>query len=155
MAQVGDILTAQFEDAPFDVCTDKGTYDAISLCPEDSCTKRKHYVVSVASLLMPRGIYIITSCNWTAEEIEEQFKPCERGWREGPSYIHVCILFSFVFISRFCAQSHTPRTTLPIRRQNWTNCLHSCASESSAVYLTSIFVYCITHTVAPFLTSWM
>ena len=75
---VTDILTAQmsqFDDAPFDVCTDKGTYDAISLCPEDSCSKRKQYVTSVASLLTDRGIYIITSCNWTGEEIEQQFEP--------------------------------------------------------------------------------
>ena len=80
--QVTDILTAQmsqFDDAPFDVCTDKGTYDAISLCPEDSCSKRKQYVTSVASLLTDRGIYIITSCNWTGEEIEQQFEPCECG----------------------------------------------------------------------------
>ena len=66
---------SQFDDAPFDVCTDKGTYDAISLCPEDSCSKRKQYVTSVASLLTDRGIYIITSCNWTGEEIEQQFEP--------------------------------------------------------------------------------
>ena len=29
MAQVGDILTARLENAPFNVCTDKGTNDAI------------------------------------------------------------------------------------------------------------------------------
>ena len=78
--QVCDILAAhlsQFGDAPFDVCMDKGTYDAISLCPDDSCAKRKDYVSSVAALLASSGLFMITSCNWTGDEILEQFKPCE------------------------------------------------------------------------------
>ena len=59
---------------PYDVCFDKGTYDAISLDPEDSKTKRVKYIENVARLLKPNGLLVITSCNWTEKELPEHFK---------------------------------------------------------------------------------
>lgn len=57
----------------FDVCIDKGTYDAICLSPEESKEKRLAYMRNVSKLLSSDGIYVITSCNWTKAEIVAQF----------------------------------------------------------------------------------
>ena len=63
----------------FDICLDKGTYDAISLCPEGSQSKRRKYIENVADLLEPasgemeKGLLILTSCNWTESELRKQF----------------------------------------------------------------------------------
>ena len=62
----------------FDVCLDKGTYDAISLCPEDAKSKRQKYIENVSELLGSGGdakrFLILTSCNWTEEELVKQFE---------------------------------------------------------------------------------
>lgn len=53
---------------------DKGTYDAVSLNPDDPKSKRLQYVEKVSELLKSDGFFIITSCNWTQHELCEQFK---------------------------------------------------------------------------------
>jgi len=53
----------------FDVCLDKGTFDAIALCPDDALGKRAIYVRNVAKLLNETGLLIITSCNFTEQEL--------------------------------------------------------------------------------------
>ena len=57
---------------------DKGTYDAISLCPDDARSKRRKYIENVADLLQTgpdkKGLFIITSCNWTEEELTKQLQ---------------------------------------------------------------------------------
>ena len=62
----------------FDACFDKGTYDAISLCPDDATSKRQRYIENVAELLGSpedkRKLLILTSCNWTESELVEQFQ---------------------------------------------------------------------------------
>jgi hypothetical protein len=62
----------------FDVCFDKGTYDAISLCPDNATSKRQKYIENVAEILGPpedkRKFLILTSCNWTENELDEQFQ---------------------------------------------------------------------------------
>ena len=57
----------------FNVCVDKGTYDAISLDPTEAGSKRKQYTQSVATLLSAGGLFVITSCNWTEEELTSHF----------------------------------------------------------------------------------
>jgi len=71
----------------FDVILDKGTFDAISLCPEDAEEKKKQYVDFVRSVLKEGeevgeeearsdssgGIFCLTSCNWTKEELVKTF----------------------------------------------------------------------------------
>lgn len=57
----------------FDIVHDKGTYDAISLNPNDSILKRKDYCDIVHDLLQPNGIFIITSCNWSESELLANF----------------------------------------------------------------------------------
>ncbi|XP_003383000.1 PREDICTED: protein-lysine N-methyltransferase Mettl10-like [Amphimedon queenslandica] len=72
----GDILTDDtIEDmiGQIDLVLDKGTYDAISLSPNEAKTKRKAYNESVLSLLKKDGLFIIVSCNWTQDELKDQF----------------------------------------------------------------------------------
>ncbi|XP_055686966.1 EEF1A lysine methyltransferase 2 [Lutzomyia longipalpis] len=57
----------------FKITHDKGTYDAISLCPDDPTTKRAKYLENVHSLTEDKGIFIITSCNWTEDELKSFF----------------------------------------------------------------------------------
>lgn len=71
--EVKDILapiTSPFEK--FKIVHDKGTYDAISLS-ENSKDNRTTYIENVYSILDDNGLYIITSCNWTQDELLGQF----------------------------------------------------------------------------------
>ncbi|XP_015277683.1 PREDICTED: protein-lysine N-methyltransferase METTL10 [Gekko japonicus] len=71
--QVEDILNPSDELSGFHVCIDKGTFDAISLNPENAAEKRKQYVKSLHRILRPGGLFLITSCNWTREELLNEF----------------------------------------------------------------------------------
>lgn len=62
----------------FDVVLDKGTFDAICLSQEIDAQGRRiceGYREKVEPLVKRGGRFLITSCNWTAEEL--------RGWFEG------------------------------------------------------------------------
>lgn len=48
---------------------DKGTYDAISLIPGDDITTRQAYLKTVKQILSSDGVFVITSCNWTKEQL--------------------------------------------------------------------------------------
>jgi SAM-dependent methyltransferase len=64
--------------AGFDVVLDKGTFDAICLSQETDAQGRRiceRYREKVEPLVRNGGRFLITSCNWTAEEL--------RGWFEG------------------------------------------------------------------------
>lgn len=58
----------------FKVVHDKGTYDAISLNPDNPKEKRMAYLRNVLRLMTPDGYFIITSCNWTEEELRTTFQ---------------------------------------------------------------------------------
>ncbi|GAB5578869.1 EEF1A lysine methyltransferase 2 isoform X5 [Prionailurus iriomotensis] len=57
----------------FHICVDKGTFDAISLNPDSAIEKRKQYVKSLSRVLNVKGFFLITSCNWTKEELLNEF----------------------------------------------------------------------------------
>lgn len=62
----------------FDVVLDKGTFDAICLSQETDAQGRRiceGYREKVEPLLKAGGRFLVTSCNWTAEEL--------RAWFEG------------------------------------------------------------------------
>ncbi|EEB08984.1 methyltransferase [Schizosaccharomyces japonicus yFS275] len=61
----------------WDLLLDKGTLDAISLCPDlvDGQPADHVYVRQAAKALGPHGILLVTSCNWTEEELIEKFAP--------------------------------------------------------------------------------
>lgn len=53
----------------FDIVHDKGTYDAVSLHPSDPGSKREAYIQNVHKLITDGGLFILTSCNWTEDEL--------------------------------------------------------------------------------------
>ncbi|XP_040217285.1 EEF1A lysine methyltransferase 2 [Rana temporaria] len=71
--QVTDFLDSFSPSEQFDICLDKGTFDAVSLDPSDAQEKRTQYVNVLCTILKPKGLFIITSCNWTKEELLKQF----------------------------------------------------------------------------------
>jgi SAM-dependent methyltransferase len=61
----------------FDVLLDKGTFDAISLSSETDSSGRRIcelYSDCIMPLLKSNGIFLITSCNWTEEELRSWFE---------------------------------------------------------------------------------
>lgn len=63
----------------FDVVLDKGTFDAISLM--NSQSQHQHpcevYREKVAPLVRPDGFLVVTSCNWTRDELKSWLAPSE------------------------------------------------------------------------------
>ncbi|KAG7279901.1 hypothetical protein CRUP_021534 [Coryphaenoides rupestris] len=53
----------------------KGTFDAISLNPEDTKEVRTRYVRALSGALKEGGYFVITSCNWTKEQLLQRFSP--------------------------------------------------------------------------------
>ncbi|KAI3641716.1 hypothetical protein MIR68_000284 [Amoeboaphelidium protococcarum] len=76
---VCDILSPDLctDLAKYDVVLDKGTFDAISLMPGKDQIDAKEivnqYASNVSNMLTESGLFIITSCNWTREELERKF----------------------------------------------------------------------------------
>ncbi|KAL1461973.1 hypothetical protein WDU94_013831, partial [Cyamophila willieti] len=71
--KVQDLLSPNISPNVYHITVDKGTYDAISLNPEDPASKRKTYISNVHTMLKPDGLFIITSCNWTETELLDHF----------------------------------------------------------------------------------
>ncbi|ETN40779.1 uncharacterized protein HMPREF1541_05059 [Cyphellophora europaea CBS 101466] len=64
----------------FDLVLDKGTFDAISLSYDtvpDVHGAQQHlnqvYPAKIAAMIKPNGFFLITSCNWTEDEIVRWF----------------------------------------------------------------------------------
>ncbi|XP_017878868.1 EEF1A lysine methyltransferase 2-like isoform X1 [Ceratina calcarata] len=74
--QACDILDSETFNlsSDFKLVHDKGTYDAISLHPQDPASKRQKYIENIHKILLPSGYLVLTSCNWTKEEIEKHFQ---------------------------------------------------------------------------------
>lgn len=74
--EVGDILNEESCLAfnhKYQVCHDKGTYDAISLMSDNFKQLQMSYIKVVKKILNEGGFFIITSCNWTKDQLLEQF----------------------------------------------------------------------------------
>ncbi|KAL8745556.1 MAG: hypothetical protein Q9190_002322 [Brigantiaea leucoxantha] len=66
----------------WDVVLDKGTFDAVSLNPETDNQGRRvmeGYRERVEQMIKPGGRFLVTSCNWTEEEL--------KGWFEGGTLV--------------------------------------------------------------------
>jgi hypothetical protein len=69
---------AGIQGSPFQVCFDKGTYDALMLNPGASKSDvTRAYAANVRRSLLDGGRLVLTSCNWTQEELCQHFKDCE------------------------------------------------------------------------------
>ncbi|MCI4382798.1 hypothetical protein PGIGA_G00018930 [Pangasianodon gigas] len=73
--QEQDFLNPSPELKGFDLCIDKGTFDAISLNPEGREMAKLQYMSSLRAALKPQGHFVITSCNWTKEQLLQIFSP--------------------------------------------------------------------------------
>ncbi|XP_041984051.1 EEF1A lysine methyltransferase 2 [Aricia agestis] len=73
--QVYDIINDDIEKlgCKFGLVHDKGTYDAISLNPENPKQNELKYQEKVTEMLSENGIFVITSCNWTEAELISHF----------------------------------------------------------------------------------
>ncbi|XP_031767745.2 EEF1A lysine methyltransferase 2 [Galleria mellonella] len=73
--KVFDIINDDVSDlgTNFGIVHDKGTYDAISLNPDNPKENRRKYLEQVTKILCDNGLFIITSCNWTDQELIKQF----------------------------------------------------------------------------------
>jgi len=62
-------------DAAWDLVLDKGTFDAMVLVEKDDEGKSSAdtYPSRVANIVKPGGFFLITSCNFTEDELKEKF----------------------------------------------------------------------------------
>jgi SAM-dependent methyltransferase len=95
----------------FDVVLDKGTFDAISLSSEKGSDGQRiceSYCEKVLPLVRKEGLFLITSCNWTEDELKTwlekespqvgSFVLCDRieypsftfGGKKGSSVVTLC-----------------------------------------------------------------
>lgn len=91
-----DFLNCGGELSGFDVCIDKGTFDAISLNPDDNKECKKLYVQTLKCALKDSGIFAITSCNWTKDQLLERF--CEGERKLIISDLKLCFLSVVGFV---------------------------------------------------------
>lgn len=70
------------DDFKFKLAHDKGTYDAISLNQDNPKEKRQKYIENVYNILLDDGYLILTSCNWTKDEVIEHFNDCKLSFIE-------------------------------------------------------------------------
>ncbi|XP_036052019.1 EEF1A lysine methyltransferase 2 isoform X1 [Onychomys torridus] len=83
--KVEDFLSLSTKLSGFHVCVDKGTFDAISLNPDNAVEKRKQYVMSLSRVLEVKGFFLITSCNWTKAELLDVFSEGFEFFEELPT----------------------------------------------------------------------
>eukprot|EP00033_Pygsuia_biforma_P006178 GCRY01006873.1.p1 GENE.GCRY01006873.1~~GCRY01006873.1.p1 ORF type:complete len:209 (+),score=36.77 GCRY01006873.1:35-661(+) len=67
--KVDNIMASDIDDS-FDIVCDRGTFDAISLLEGVDLSI---YITQVAKWTVKKGLFIITSCNWTEDELRNHF----------------------------------------------------------------------------------
>lgn len=70
----------------WDVVLDKGTFDAISLSEEKDSEGRRiceGYKDRIVKLVRKGGVFLVTSCNWTEQELEGWFGEGSTGVEGG------------------------------------------------------------------------
>lgn len=71
-----DTVLSEAQADGWDVVLDKGTFDAISLSEEKDVQGRRiceGYKARIMRLVRRGGLFLVTSCNWTEEELEGWF----------------------------------------------------------------------------------
>lgn len=76
-----DLLRHDFEGEAWDLVMDKGTFDALCLSEElvDGRLPSQIYPERIAKLVQPGGFFLITSCNFTEEEIKARWTKAGLG----------------------------------------------------------------------------
>jgi EEF1A lysine methyltransferase 2 len=94
MTSSQSVLLTPPNEKGFDVVLDKGTFDAISLAEErlggdaDGEGKRlcEGYKDRILPLVKEGGLFLVTSCNWTEEELRRWFGGGELAFETGLRY---------------------------------------------------------------------
>jgi cyclopropane fatty-acyl-phospholipid synthase-like methyltransferase len=127
----------------YDVVLDKGTYDAICLDPAQEEANQKHedgpkerYVDKVRRMISDNGQLLITSCNWTKEELIRDFGKCEYAYIK--EYYCQCevLIISRTQISITTLTSNTPHSHLVVKQAPKFAPLH--LIQNNRVYRTNI-----------------
>ena len=76
--RTGDLLRHDFDEETWDLVLDKGTFDALALSDErveqeGGRLPSQVYPERIAKLVEPGGWFLITSCNFTEEEIKKRY----------------------------------------------------------------------------------
>ena len=79
----------------YDVCIDKGTYDVLHYSSENRESTSDTYISNVSRLLKQDGLLIVMSCNWTENQLVENFDKHSKCNRE------VCYLTLLSFLLHF------------------------------------------------------
>lgn len=91
--RVGDLLRDDLGDT-WDLVLDKGTFDALALSDEpvegDGRLPSKVYPERVARMVREGGFFLITSCNFTEEEVTRRFTRPELGEYFEPNVAASC-----------------------------------------------------------------
>jgi len=76
-----DVLRGDETSDGWDLILDKGTFDAISLGKkdEDGYAPHRQYPQRLSALMKPGGRFLITSCNFTEDELKSVFLVPETG----------------------------------------------------------------------------
>lgn len=90
-----DFLSCGGELKGFDVCIDKGTFDAITLNPDNFNDGKKLYIQSLRQALKCEGFFAITSCNWTREQLLDRFSEGEEKIKYMNFCFYVCDLQAY------------------------------------------------------------
>jgi len=72
LVQEDDVLASSLESDSFELVVDKGTLDAVGLHPTRKELHRRLYLATIRRVLVAGGLFVITSCNSTREEISAE-----------------------------------------------------------------------------------
>ncbi|KAL5366399.1 methyltransferase domain-containing protein [Aspergillus floccosus] len=80
-----------YAEGGFDIVLDKGTFDAVSLSEETVGQGQRvceRYPGIVRRLVRKGGFVVVTSCNWTEEELVSWFTPGDQDQNEDKLVVH-------------------------------------------------------------------
>ncbi|XP_018604905.1 EEF1A lysine methyltransferase 2 [Scleropages formosus] len=80
-----DFLSCPDEFSGFNLCIDKGTFDAITLNADGAADCEARYTTALRGALRVGGLFVITSCNWTKEQLLNIFSHGFRFHEELPT----------------------------------------------------------------------
>ncbi|KAH8117827.1 S-adenosyl-L-methionine-dependent methyltransferase [Phellopilus nigrolimitatus] len=98
-------LDVEGAEVGWDLVLDKGTFDAMALAEKDAAGRRPcdAYPARVSAALKPGGFFLITSCNFTHEELLRTFTTPETELSYHSRIDHPSISFGGVKGSTYCS----------------------------------------------------
>lgn len=115
MDVLSDDLADPHDHMKYDLLLDKGTFDAISLMEDFGSAIRERYLKTTCSLLKENGLFLITTCNWTSEEIVHHMATRTElilYFRLFPSNLCWCITYCFLNFSDYSRTEVLPTPSL-------------------------------------------